>query len=119
VLNTFDRPLEEDALLPVGRLREQPRAMKRANALIITKCPDFQTFDQDLIRANYKKFNIPVFFSRYHYMPLKALTDRHVNEIQRIIIVSAIAHPVLLGQAFDQQQEIHYKSFKDHHFIIH
>ncbi len=115
VLNTFDRPLEKDALLPVGRLREQPRAMKRANALIITKCPDFQTFDQDLIRANYKIFNIPVFFSRYHYMPLKALTDRHVNEIQRVIIVSAIAHPELLGQAFDQQQEIHYKSFKDHH----
>ena len=115
ILNTFDRPLVKDALIPVGRLRDRPYQLKRAQALVITKCPDFHTFDQDLIKVQYKKYKIPVFFSRYTYLPLKALTDKQSSTIDRIILVSAIAHPETLGQAFNSQQEIHYKSFKDHH----
>lgn len=115
ILNTFDRPLEEDALLPVGRLRDRPCQLKRAQALVITKCPDFSTFDQNLIKARYEKYKIPVFFSRYTYLPLKALTDHQSSAVDRIILVSAIAHPEALGQAFNSQQEILFKSFKDHH----
>lgn len=115
ILNTFDRPLEKDALLPVGRLRDRLFQLNRAQALVITKCPDFHTFNQDLIRAQYEKYKIPIFFSRYTYLPLKALTDKQSSTIDRVVLVSAIAHPEVLGQAFDAQQEIHFKSFKDHH----
>ncbi|MFM8596516.1 MAG: tetraacyldisaccharide 4'-kinase [Flavobacteriales bacterium] len=115
VLSTFDRPLEKDAFLPAGRLRDEVRQLKRANALVITKCPSFDSFDQELIRTNYEKYGIPVFFSRYRYVPLKALTDKQEANFQRVIIVSAIAHPELLGQGFAAQHEILYQSFKDHH----
>ncbi|MFM6947222.1 MAG: tetraacyldisaccharide 4'-kinase [Flavobacteriales bacterium] len=115
VLNTFDRPLEKDAFLPAGRLRDELKQLKRADALVITKCPSFDTFDLDLIRSNYDKFQIPVFFSRYKYVPLKALTVSKAADFHRAIIVSAIAHPELLGQGFSAHHEILYKSYKDHH----
>lgn len=115
VLNTYDRPLEKEAFLPVGRLRDEVKQLRRADALIITKCPQFETFDQELIRAKYNKFDIPIFFSRYKYIPLKALTEKRVTNFDKVILVSAIAHPEILGQAFDAKQEIHYRSFADHY----
>lgn len=39
VLIDFNRPVTEDCLLPAGRLREGVNALKRADYLIITKCP--------------------------------------------------------------------------------
>ena len=53
VLNTYDKPLDKEALLPVGRLRESAKGVRRADALIITKCPDFQSFDHGLVRESY------------------------------------------------------------------
>ena len=41
----FNRTIAGDNLLPVGRLRDLPSQTKRADAVIITKCPDFGQFD--------------------------------------------------------------------------
>ena len=115
VLNTYDKPLEKEALLPVGRLREPANQLKRADALIITKCPDFQSFDQNKLGARYQKYQLPVFFSRYAYLPLTPLTAAIIELFERVILVSAIAHPENLAEAFQQGIEIHYQSFGDHH----
>lgn len=40
VLSTYSHPYFRDFLLPVGRLRESRTEIKRADALIFTKCPD-------------------------------------------------------------------------------
>ena len=39
LLVDFNRPVNEDHLLPLGRLRESVHAMGRANYVIVTKCP--------------------------------------------------------------------------------
>ena len=40
LLVDYNRPLHEDHLLPLGRLRESRHAIERANYIIITKCPE-------------------------------------------------------------------------------
>ncbi len=40
LLIDYTRPIKEDSLLPVGRLREGVSQMRRANVIIFTKCPD-------------------------------------------------------------------------------
>ncbi len=40
LLIDFNRPISKDRLLPVGRLREKAYEKRRANIILITKCPD-------------------------------------------------------------------------------
>jgi len=40
LLIDYNRPLSEDFLLPSGRLREQSFEKRRANIILVTKCPD-------------------------------------------------------------------------------
>ncbi|PTN08358.1 tetraacyldisaccharide 4'-kinase [Mangrovibacterium marinum] len=40
LLIDYNRPIEEDHLLPMGRLRERAHHRRRANIIIYTKCPD-------------------------------------------------------------------------------
>jgi tetraacyldisaccharide 4'-kinase len=114
VLSTYAQPLHTDALLPAGNLREPASALKRADALLITKCPPFDTFDAIGFAQQYKKWDIPVFFSRNSYLPLAPLT-RAVADIQDVLIVSAIAKPGYLDEAFAQNVRIQHISYTDHH----
>ena len=45
LLVNYNRTMSGDNLLPIGRLRDLPSQTKRADAVIITKCPDFGQFD--------------------------------------------------------------------------
>lgn len=114
VLSTFAQPLHHDALLPAGNLREHKGGLKRADALIVTKCPPFDTFDPAAFAKQYQKWNIPVFFSRYAYKPLMSLTAE-VADIQDVLLVSAIAKPGYLDEAFAQDVRIQHISYPDHH----
>jgi tetraacyldisaccharide 4'-kinase len=40
LLIDYNRPLSQDRLLPAGRLREHAFEKKRANIILVTKCPD-------------------------------------------------------------------------------
>jgi len=39
LLIDFNRPIDKDTLMPVGRLRESKWQMRRATLIIYTKCP--------------------------------------------------------------------------------
>jgi tetraacyldisaccharide 4'-kinase len=114
VLSTYSQALDQDQLLPAGLLREPISGLQRASALIITKCPNFDTFDPKAYAQRFEKWSIPVFFSRYQYQPLTCLT-RSVENIDNVLIVSAIAKPKHLEDAFAQNVKIRRKSYADHH----
>ena len=40
LLTTYNKPYFEDFVLPTGNLRESSKGAKRANMIIVTKCPD-------------------------------------------------------------------------------
>mgnify|MGYP000060532907 CR=1 FL=1 len=114
VLSTFDRPFWNDALLPAGRLRESAYALKRADALVITKCPAFDSFDANELVQISAKFDIPVFFSGYRYKPLQVLT-RPVAALNKALLVSAIADPKQLEHGLPKTMHFEQLHFADHH----
>lgn len=114
VLTSYQNPFWKDTILPSGRLRESISGLKRADALIITKCPDFDSFEPNKILSRLSWLQKPIFFSRYEYHPLKPLT-RAVNEIKTILLVSAIAEPQHLKESLVQSYKVEEKIFKDHH----
>lgn len=73
VLTEYSRPPFGDSLLPYGRLREPMRALNRADAVVVTKCPagaqpiDFRMMREKLNLFPYQK----LIFSRYAYQPLR------------------------------------------------
>lgn len=114
VLSTYSNPIDQDWLLPAGSLREHMSGLNRADALIVTKSPSFDSFDPKVYAKRYEKWSIPVFFSRYRYQPLTSLT-KNVEKIDSVLIVSAIAKPEHLKDAFEPLVQIQHKSYPDHH----
>lgn len=114
VLSTYESPFWKDQLLPVGRLRESAKALERADALVITKCPNFNSIDAETIAHIRAKFDIPVFFSGYRYKPLQPLT-RPVAQLNKALIVSAIADPKQLQHGLPNKVHFEQMHFKDHH----
>lgn len=80
ILTDFAAPFYDDHLLPWGRLREAKVGAKRADAIIVTKCPS-QLSDSDArviteqVQAH-SGSEVPVFFSRIVYSRIKAVSGK-------------------------------------------
>jgi tetraacyldisaccharide 4'-kinase len=80
LLIDFNRPIHEDKLLPVGRLREPIQARFRSNFIIVTKCPEkMSPIDQRIMRT------------RLEILPYQSLffTTMAYGEIQPVSTVGA------------------------------
>lgn len=71
VCSTFSQPFYNDSLLPKGRLRESSKGIKRADAVIVTRCPSILTkeqksnFAQGVLRNS--KEEKPIFYTSVRY----------------------------------------------------
>ena len=66
---TFQYPFYKDEILPIGNLRENKESSKRADLILVTKCPeDLKTKDKEMfIEALNPTDNQKVFFSTLTY----------------------------------------------------
>lgn len=119
LLNDYNRPFYNDKVLPAGRLRESRNGARRADAVIVTKCPTLLTANEkEEVRkeiARYTKPGTPVFFSFTDYaMPL-SYTGASV-ELKNVKMVTGIADPApfaaYLGGRFNVVEKV---NFPDHH----
>ncbi len=69
LLIDFNRPISEDRLLPAGRLREQTYEKRRANIILITKCPDrLKPIERRIIVKDLKLYPFQnLYFSKLTY----------------------------------------------------
>lgn len=99
VLIDYNHPSYKDCLLPAGRLRETPGALKRADYIIVSKCPDNLTpIEKRLIFKHLKiKPYQQLFFTTMRYgsirslepgLALPTLTDK-----TSILCITGIARP--------------------------
>ena len=67
---TFQYPFYEDEILPIGNLREDKSSSKRADFIVVTKCPDnLSKKDKDSFVKSLKPLdNQKVFFSSLTYL---------------------------------------------------
>ncbi|RNI30749.1 tetraacyldisaccharide 4'-kinase [Rufibacter latericius] len=95
LLSDYNRLFTQDHLLPMGLLREPRSGARRAQAVVITKCPNLLSADQQQTIKNqvqrYTSPNTPVFFSQIVYAaavpvgPAKTLGNK-------LILVTGIAN---------------------------
>ncbi len=83
VLSEYSRPPFQDKLMPLGRLREPMRALNRADAVVVTKCPDTaQPIDFRMMREHLELFPYQkLIFSRYAYRTIRPVFPDAVTEI--------------------------------------
>ncbi|MCH5239505.1 MAG: tetraacyldisaccharide 4'-kinase [Muribaculaceae bacterium] len=127
LLTDYHRPFYKDKLLPLGRLRESPREVNRADMVIVTKCPDdLQPLDY---RMSSKYLDLmsfqKLFFSRYDYGQLQpvfeddalytvALHDLTGND--SVMLLTGIAHPRYFVKYIRQYPfKVKVNHFPDHH----
>ncbi|GAA4409126.1 tetraacyldisaccharide 4'-kinase [Nibrella viscosa] len=121
LLNDYNRPFYADHPFPAGRLRERRHGARRADAVIVTKCPDnLPNSDQQLIAARIQRYTRPgtsVFFAGLRYeAPVAYANNQPNNTIREVVLVSGIASVVSLETYVRQQFTlIRHLTFGDHH----
>jgi tetraacyldisaccharide 4'-kinase len=122
VLTTWQRPWQKDALIPAGRLRDLPVRARRADAVIVTKCPLLPTVEEQhrwrkrLGLANGQ----PLFFSGLAYDAPRSVYDATATvptgEGTAALLFTGIAQPgLLVAHAKTLFPTVQHIAFPDHH----
>ena len=121
VLTTFQKPWFDDALLPVGNLREPAAAARDADIVVVTKCP--KTIDAESSTAFRIRLGLlphqALFFTTLAYethvrgastLPLKEFVE------SPFVLITGIANPKpLVDFLKGQGADFRHLSYPDHH----
>jgi tetraacyldisaccharide 4'-kinase len=122
LLTSFDKLYSDDCMLPAGNLREPKFGAKRADIIVVTKCPENCT-DAKMQQIKQKlkpKSGQEIYFSKIGYgSEIKNETEsRPLSYLksQSFLLVTGIANPKpLIGFLRNEGLEFEEKSFPDHH----
>lgn len=112
LLMDYHRLIYFDELLPAGRLREPVQGKRRADAVIVTKCPPsiMEKECEDIVKSLHMENGQQVFFTTYRY------PDHLENVGVNPLLVTGIASPQQM--IFDLKKiipEFEVMSFPDHY----
>lgn len=119
LLNDYNRPFYKDHPFPAGRLRERRHGARRADAVIVTKCPaELNTSEKEHIRENihrYTRAGVPVFFATTRYdVPLSY--EGLPVELKNVKMAAGIANPLPFAAYLTTMFSVtDQKVFPDHH----
>ena len=122
LLTAYDNRYTKDYVLPLGDLRETRAGAKRANAIVITKCPvNLTVKEKETIRREIAPLKEQeVFFSSISYDDkiISASNELKLSSLKKhtFILITGIAKPTPL-LVFLKSQEIDFihLDFPDHH----
>jgi len=108
LLTDYNNRYTKDALIPAGLLRESKRGAKRANVIIVTKCPvNMSITEKEQIEAEMAiQPNQQLFFSNFKYgLPYSLTngTEKLSGFKGDVLLVSGIARPEYLKEALEEQ----------------
>lgn len=122
LLTPYDKLYVDDSMLPTGDLREKVEGASRARVIMVTKCPESLSEDEQFEIT--KKLNVAldqtVFFTKIAYneaiiskkdeIPVKDLND------YKVVLVTGIAKTKPLTDFLKEQGiKFEHLKFKDHH----
>ena len=125
VLTAYDRLYVNDRMLPWGRLRDCKRSIRRAQAVVVTKCPE--SLSEEQMQAVRGKLNLnsqqTLHFSTVKYAPLRSVFPENKNEIKiadlkdgSILMLTGIANPKYMHDYLSKYcNNIQPTVFSDHH----
>lgn len=122
VLIDYNRPIFKDQLMPIGRLRDLPGQVRRADAVVITKSPDYaNTWDCDKVRkANKLKDDHPVFFSKIIYGSPRPVFEEYGDPrykySKEVYLFTGIANvKPMRSYLYGKYDYVYQHEFPDHH----
>ncbi len=120
VLTEFGRPFYEDFILPAGLLRESREGAKRADVIIVTKCPEgLHEHDIKSLKKGISQYTntAPVYFTTVNYGRWQPLIGEHqVERRSKAVLVTGIASAdSLTAHLKDQLIISKHFDFQDHH----
>lgn len=119
LLTSFDDPYFSDLILPAGNLREAGSGAKRADVIVVTKCPP-ELSDQEQLRIRKKLNCLPrqqVYFTTVGYNPfVEGRENIAVSTVktESKLLVAGIARPEPFF-AYLQSGSDDVMRFSDHH----
>lgn len=121
MLSDYNKPFYRDYLLPAGRLRERRSGARRADIVIVSKCPEDLTAGQKKeIMENISRYTckrIPIFFTGIRYGKPVSFGNASLPLPEKILLVSGLADPKPLEDYLQTKYHICYHLvFRDHHF---
>lgn len=123
LITDFAKPFYEDYILPFGNLREQRSAYKRANAIIVSKCPSNLSLDkQREMTARIQPLpHQSVYFTKIQYGQCYDFFTNEIvslNKTQSVVMVSGIAKPEpMMDYVKEHVEEVHLLKYPDHHYF--
>ncbi len=122
LLTDYSKIFTDDRIMPAGRLREHPRGAKRANVVIVTKCPlditQKQKADIKKKIAQYTTTDVLFTGIEYHEKPIAVFEEQEITTESNIVLISGIAKSL----GFEDYVKAKYKpkdfehfNFRDHY----
>ena len=122
LLTAYDQLYCDDFVLPTGNLREPKSAAKRAQVVVVTKCPENLN---DLEKTQIKKrlnteSSQAVFFSTIQYSDTlrSSTTSRSLKDLKGVhfTLVTGIANPTpMVNHLTEMGFDFEHLNYKDHH----
>ncbi|XOD66488.1 MAG: tetraacyldisaccharide 4'-kinase [Flavobacteriales bacterium Tduv] len=121
LLTDHDNLYCDDALIPLGTLRENAKNAERAHLIIVTKCPEntSEKHQEEIIKKLRPEKNQQVFFSsikyRTHLHSKKKLPIEKLEKMQ-VLLVTGITHAQpLLDFLKKKASHVTHLNYPDHH----
>ncbi|PWG06384.1 tetraacyldisaccharide 4'-kinase [Polaribacter aquimarinus] len=120
LLTKYDDLFVDDFLLPTGNLRESRRGAKRADVILVTKCPENLSKNaQNKIEQKLSKYQKKVFFTTISYDDkTSGKNEVLIDDLKDydVLLVTGIANPTpLLSFLNDKKVNFKHLKFSDHH----
>lgn len=122
LLTEYRKPYYRDHVLPFGDLRESRRGHRRADIIVVTKCPEkLNPIERRNMTAQLKPGrHQKVFFSYLKYGELRRMADGAAGgwdngKTHSALVVTGIAHPEPMVQYMKRFGKVRHLAFGDHH----
>jgi tetraacyldisaccharide 4'-kinase len=118
LLTTWQQPYFRDYLLPAGNLREGAQAIKRADLIVVTKCPGSLKKDESTsFSKQLKAGDTPVFFATVEYAQLvNGAGEELTPDGRKVNLITGIAYSKGLVEKLSTQfSMVKHWNFRDHH----
>ncbi len=121
LLTSYQEPYYADYLLPAGNLRESRGGARRADSIVVTKCPPDLT-SKEMTAIENKINPLPtqqVYFSSIEYASFAHNEDQSINidELmdKKILAITGIAKPQYFVEFLKQYGPVSHMKFADHY----
>lgn len=123
VLSNYDNLFTRDWTMPTGDLRDERSSYKRADVIVVTKCPaDLPVEEKETIKKEIKPLpQQQVFFSTIRYgFPYHIISKKEIllSTTTEVLLVSGIANPLPLKKYLQDAAKTYYEIlYSDHHIF--